>query len=551
MIRLGVFKLKSTMQVSKLTIPSLLRHGLLLYPESKVYTFNGASAQVHTYREIAARAARLANALSSIGVVRDDRVATFCFNHNVHLEAYLAIPASGAVLHTLNIRLFSDQLEFIVNDASDKVIIADGVVLGLLAKALRSAPSVEHLIIVGEYDKKLLDLFDINIIEYETFIGSMNESFDWVEPENEVDAAALCYTSGTTGNPKGVVYSHRSTWLHSNALSSAASLGLSTGDRCLVVVPMFHVNAWGLPYAAWLVGSDLILPGRYLQAAPLGKMITELAPTIASGVPVIWNDLIHYAEDNPVDFSSLRILSSGGSASPRSLIEAFRVKHGLSLIQGWGMTETSPICTLAIPPVGTPKDREVDYLVSAGRPVAGVSLRVVGFDGEVLANDGHSLGEIEVCGPWITASYYKDRNPECFNGIWLRTGDIGTIDSEGYLRISDRTKDVIKSGGEWISSVELENALMAHDSIYEAAIIGVPDDKWAERPLACVVLRPGYAVEALELREFLRDKVAKWWLPERWTFVEEIPKTSVGKFDKKVLRALFAQDKLTVVELKS
>ncbi len=541
--------MKSTMQHSKLSVPSLLRHGLTLFPNSKVFTFDGASSSVQTFFETAQRAARLANALKSLGINRDDRVATFCFNHNVHLEAYLAIPSSGAILHTLNIRLFSDQLQFIIEDSGDKVIIADGLVLGLLAKVLPRTPSVTHVIVNGEYDPRIASALSIPVLDYEELLRANSDHFDWIEPADETDAAALCYTSGTTGDPKGVVYSHRSTWLHSNAVTSSASLGLSGSDRCLVVVPMFHVNAWGIPYAAWMVGCDLVLPGRYLQAAPLAKMISDLEPTIASGVPVIWNDLVHFAEDNPVNLKSLRILSSGGSAAPRSLIEAFRDRFDIPMIQGWGMTETSPICTLAVLPRNTPKDKEIDYLVTAGRPVPGVSLRVVDEDGKIVPNDGKSLGEIEVSGPWITESYYKDRNPECFDGFWLRTGDIGFISNEGYLTISDRTKDVIKSGGEWISSVELENALMAHEAIYEASIVGVRDDRWIERPLACIVLRPGFEAKPEELRDFLVGKVARWWLPERWTFLSEIPKTSVGKFDKKVLRKMYSEHDMEVTEI--
>ncbi len=351
----------------------------------------------------------------------------------------------------------------------------------------------------------------------------------------------ICYSSGTTGNPKGVVYSHRSTYLH--AISALPLYGQrswnilgSKGDIALIVVPMFHAAAWGAPYACWFTGSTMIMPGRFLQAEPLASMIEMFRPTVSSGVPTIWNDLLHYLEEHPTDVSSLRMLTSGGSATPRSLIQEYLDKYGIPVVSGWGMTETSPVCTLAIPPSGTPRERLVDYLETAGKVVPGVELRIVGENQQVQPWDGKALGEIEVRGPWITAGYMGGHGVENFDDGWLRTGDIATVDSEGYVRIVDRTKDVIKSGGEWISSIELENAIMAHPAVAEAAVIAVPDDRWFERPLAFVVVKPGADLEVAELREFLSTRVAKWWLPERYSFVDAIPRTSVGKFHKKVLR---------------
>ena len=545
----GKYYLKSTMQDSKLSVTALFAHGALLYPDSKVITFDGAQGVTKTYSEIANRAGQLANALVALGITTDDRVATFCFNHNVHLEAYLAVPSMGAILHTLNVRLFADQLQYIINDASDKVIIVDSVVLGLLIKVLKGCKSVRHVLVVGDFDPGVFGEIAAGGVSYEETIAKFAPAFPWIEPDFETDAAALCYTSGTTGNPKGVAYSHRSTWLHSLVASSSATLAVSTADRALLVVPMFHANAWGIPYAAWMVGADMVMPSRFLQAQPLGAMIENLSPTIAVGVPTIWNDLMRYIDQNPVDFSSLRLVTSGGSAVPRSLIEAFRDKAHVALIQGWGMTETSPVCTLGIPPRGVDAQLDIEYRVTAGRPVIGVSIRIVDAQGNVVANDGKTMGEIQVSGPWVTGSYFKDPLPENFDRGWLRTGDMGTLDSECYLRVVDRSKDVIKSGGEWISSVELENAIMAHPLVYEAAVVGVPDVKWDERPLACVVIKPGSFLTASELSEFLFDKVAKWWLPERWSFVDEIPKTSVGKFDKKVLRNLYAEEKLVVIRV--
>ena len=541
--------MKGTMQSFQLGIRSILDHGATSFPDSKVYTYLGETTTVHTFADIASRAAQLAAALSEAGIVNADRVATFCFNHNQHLEAYYAVPAMGAVLHTLNIRLFEEQLRFVVNDAEDRFIICDGAVLPLLAKVLPECPSVELIIVVGPASADSLGLLgNTPWVDYEAFIAGKPTTFEWPEVDED-QAAAMCYTSGTTGNPKGVVYSHRSSWLHSIAAGSANSLGLNRNDRALVIVPMFHANAWGIPYAAFFAGADMIMPTRFLQAEPLAKMISDLHPTLASGVPTIWNDLLHYSEAHPVDMSSIRLLSAGGSAVPSALIEEYRAKFGVWIVQGWGMTETSPLCTLSIPPRDTPDGEWLRYITTAGAPVAGVELRIVDAEGVVQPWDGKSLGEIQVRGPWITGSYFHVENLDSFSDGWLKTGDIGSIDEEGYLRISDRTKDVIKSGGEWVSSVELENAIMAHPSVYEAAVIGIPDPKWDERPLACIVLKPGVQIDPQELKDFLAQRVAKWWLPERWSFIELIPKTSVGKFDKKVLRQSYAKGELQVTEV--
>jgi fatty-acyl-CoA synthase len=311
---------------------------------------------------------------------------------------------------------------------------------------------------------------------------------------------------------------------------------------------MFHVNAWGCVFTAFFAGVELIMPQMFLQGAPIIKMIRELRPTISLGVPTIWNDVLRVAEETPdTDLSSLRGILAGGSAVPRVMIETFRDVYGIDMIQGWGMTETSPLAAVSIPPAGTPREMEIEYRVKAGRVVAGVELRVTADDGTVLPRDGKTIGEFEIRGPWITGSYFGVDDPEKFRDGWLRTGDIGSLDGEGYMVVSDRTKDVIKSGGEWISSVELEVTMMAHPAVFEAAVIAVPDPKWQERPLCCVVLRPDATASAEELRDFLAERVVKWWLPERWTFIDTIPKTSVGKFDKKVLRAQYAEGELEVV----
>ncbi|HTX63774.1 MAG TPA: long-chain-fatty-acid--CoA ligase, partial [Acidimicrobiales bacterium] len=383
-------------------------------------------------------------------------------------------------------------------------------------------------------------------LDYDELLAASAPGFEWPDLDERA-AAAMCYTSGTTGNPKGVVYSHRSTWLHSAASMTANTLGLCERDRVLLVVPMFHANGWGAPYTAFFAGSELVMPQHLLQGAPLLKIIGDTKPTLAMGVPTIWNDLLHASETTPADMSSLRGVLAGGSAVPRSLIIEFRDRFGIPVIQGWGMTETSPLASVAIPPAGSDPSTHLDFRTKAGRIVAGIEVRTCDDDGNELPKDGVSVGEIEVRGPWVTASYYASDDPEKFHDGWLRTGDVGALDSIGFLTISDRTKDVIKSGGEWISSVELENAVMAHPAIFEAAVVAIPDEKWSERPLVCVVTKPGSDQPSpKELLAFLGDKVARWWLPDSWAFVDQIPKTSVGKFDKKVLRAQYAKGELTI-----
>jgi fatty-acyl-CoA synthase len=399
-------------------------------------------------------------------------------------------------------------------------------------------------VVVGDGDASALGK---NVLRYEDLLAAEAPGYDWPEID-EKSAAAMCYTSGTTGNPKGVVYSHRSTYLHSLAACTGYAFGIGEADTILLIVPMFHANAWGLTYAAWLAGADLLMPGRFLQAEPICRMIAAEKPTLSAAVPTIWNDVWRYGETNPVDLSSLRFVLCGGSAVPRALMEKFQEKYGVRIMQGWGMTETSPMAAVSIPPKTAPASEEMEWRARTGRVLGGVDLRIVDDAGKELPWDGTSAGEIEVRGPWITGSYYKDPAPEKFHDGWLRTGDVGTVDCHGYVQITDRAKDVIKSGGEWISSVELENALMGHPDVVEAAVIGVADDKWQERPLACVVRKPGTRVDAGALQQFLAERVARWWVPERWTFIDEVPKTSVGKFDKKVLRARHAAGGLAVEE---
>jgi fatty-acyl-CoA synthase len=539
------------MQDFPLTIGSILRFGVEVFGDSEVVTLmDGGERRRRRYAESAERAARLANALRQLGVSDDDRVATFMWNNAEHLEVYLAAPSMGAVLHTLNIRLFPEQVVYIANHAEDKVIVADCSLAPVLAKVLPEMTTVQTVLVTGEGDLSGLEAAGKQVLRYEEVLADASPSYDWPEDVDERSAAAMCYTSGTTGNPKGVVYSHRSCWLHSMAVCASNGTGLGADDRTLPIVPMFHANAWGQPYAAFMSGADLIMPDRFLQAEPVIGLIETERPTMSAAVPTIWNDILQFLRAHPDrDISSIRTILCGGSAVPRSLIQAFDEEFGITVVQGWGMTETSPLASTAKPPAGASGDLAWDYQSKAGRVMFGVEARLVDDDGNVLERDGKAVGEIEVRGPWVTASYYKDDDPEKFDNGWLRTGDVGTLDPQGYITLTDRAKDVIKSGGEWISSVDLEVQLMAHPSVLEAAVVGVPDEKWQERPLACVVPKEGEAVDPASLRDFLAARVAKWWLPERWAVIESVPKTSVGKFDKKVLRKQYADGELDVTTI--
>jgi fatty-acyl-CoA synthase len=537
----------STMQDFPLNVNHVFRHGRAVYANSEVVTFEGDACRRASYATVADRTERLAAALHRLGIREGDRVGTFMWNNQEHLEAYLAVPSMGAVLHTLNLRLFPEQLTYIANHAEDRLVLVDASLIPLLARVASEMKTVEQFIVVGEADASALGS---NVLSYEELLAAENDGYDFPDPgPDERSAAAMCYTSGTTGNPKGVVYSHRSTFLHSLLAGSASAFSISETDRILPIVPMFHANAWGLPYAGWMAGADFIMPGRFLQAEPLCRLIAAEKPTVSGAVPTVWLDILRYADANGADLSSLRLVPCGGSAVPRSLMEGLEQRHGVRMIQAWGMTETSPIAAIANVPKGTPESEDMEWRVKTGRVAAGVELRIVDDAGTVLPWDGESVGEIQVRGPWITASYYLEDDPAKFDNGWLRTGDVGTVEPNGFIQITDRSKDVIKSGGEWISSVELENKLMGHPQVLEAAVVAVPDERWDERPLACIVVAEGSTVKISDIKEFLAPQVAKWWLPERWAFISEVPKTSVGKFDKKVLRARYAEGDLEVHEV--
>jgi fatty-acyl-CoA synthase len=526
-----------------LTLHHIRRRMRTCSPRAQVMTLiEPGSVARASFAEVSERVDRLARALGRLGVERGDRVGTFAWNSQRHFELYFAIPCTGAVLHTLNIRLFADQLSYIVNHAEDRVIFVDDSLVGVLEGLAPSLQTVQHYVVMGDGDSGTLP----NVLRYEELLEEAGPGeFDYPEV-GERDAAALCYTSGTTGNPKGVLYSHRSISLHSTATLVRDALGLCRADRVLAVVPMFHANAWGLPHGAALAGADLIMPNRFLAAEPLAQLIAAERPTLMGCVPTIFADLLRYADDHPdLDLSSLSNATCGGSAVPRQLMKDFEERHDVRIFQAWGMTETSPVATFSRPTVREHEDAYWDQRAKQGRPLPWVELRLVDDAGAVVAWDGETTGEIEVRGPWIAARYFKDDSGEQkFDSGWLRTGDIAAVDEQGFVQITDRTKDVIKSGGEWISSVELENEVMSHPEVMEAAVIAKPDERWAERPLCCVVLCDGAHTTAPDLVEHLRGRVAKWWLPDEFAFLPEIPKTSVGKFDKKVLRGELAEGTL-------
>jgi fatty-acyl-CoA synthase len=546
--------MRSTMMDVPLTVTNIMRYGTTFYGGREVVTATDDGIRRRTYAEVGRRAAQLANALRKLGVDGDQRVATLMWNNAEHLEAYLAVPSMGAVLHTLNLRLDPAQLSYIASHAGDEVIIVDSTLIPLLAKILPGIASVRHILVTSSSDRTVPDLTVLegeghSVCGLEEVLAGEPGTFDWPELD-ERSAAAMCYTSGTTGNPKGVVYSHRSTYLHSMGVCMGNTFGLSERDRVLPIVPMFHANAWGLAYAAVMAGADLIMPDRFLQAAPLVALIEAERPTLAGAVPTIWNDVLRHVRENGGNLSSLRLVPCGGSAVPHALQQAYEDELSVRILHAWGMTETSPLGSVAHPPAGVSGDAAWHYRDSQGRLSVNVEARLVGAGGDFLPHDGEAAGEIEVRGPWITGAYYKDDDPEKFRDGWLRTGDVGSIDSEGFIRLTDRAKDVIKSGGEWISSMELENLLMAHPAVAEAAVIGVSDAKWGERPLAAVVLKAGGTVSAAELREFLSERVPKWQLPERWSFITEVPKTSVGKFAKTRMRDAYAKGEYTVEEVR-
>ncbi len=532
----------------QLTLDRIIEHANRLFPHKRITTMlPDGSLHRYTYADMYKRVKRMSKALGKLGVEPGDRVGTFAWNNYQHLELYYAIPGAGAVCHTLNIRLFPEQLVYVVKHAEDKVVFIDATLLPLYERVADQIDCVQHYVLLNA--PKDIQTKLPNITFYEDLINESDEDFEWLSTDENM-AMGLCYTSGTTGDPKGALYSHRSMYLHTMGANLASAIGLRESDIVLPVVPQFHAMAWGLPFACPMAGAEIIMPGPHLKPEPLAHLIESEKVTIAAGVPTIWTGLYYELKANPRDISSIRGLVVGGSAMPRALIEAFEKELDVNVIHAWGMTEMSPLGTISIPlssHLSLTKDEIWDIKAKQGYPVAGVEVRIVNEVGEELPWDGKHMGELQVRGPWISRQYFR-REPtaESFTADgWFRTGDVVTFTPDGYMQITDRTKDLIKSGGEWISSVELENVLMAHPQVMEAAVIAIPDEKWAERPLAAVVpTKDAGNLTADILVDFLSTKVAKFWLPDRLIFVEEIPKTSVGKFDKKVLRAAYANGEL-------
>jgi fatty-acyl-CoA synthase len=531
-----------TMQDRPLVLTHLFDRAERIFPRKEIVTaVAGGSRRRRTYGEWAERTRRLGAALDALGISADGRVATFCWNTDNHLELYFAAPCTGRVLHTLNIRLFPEQVTYIVNHAEDEVIFIDRSLLGLIGPLLPTFTTVRHLVVIDDGAPTPLPEGH-DFLDYEDLLAGQ-EPGD-LHVEDEWRAASMCYTSGTTGNPKGVVYTHRSTYLHTMAAMLSDTIGACERDVILPVVPMFHANAWGLAHAAVAAGAGLVMPGPNMAPTALAEMIESERVTLAAGVPTIWMGVLPELKGR--DTSALRCIPCGGSAVPKALSEAYREQVGMPILQAWGMTETSPVASVArltSAMDSLSEDARADLRAAQGLPVLGVELRIADqVSGEEQPWDGESRGELQARGPWITGDYYHDdRAPQSFTSDgWLRTGDVAVITPEGFVRIVDRTKDVVKSGGEWISSVELENEIMAHPKVAEAAVIGVPHPRWSERPLACVVVVEGEELTKDEVLEFLDGRVARWWLPDDVVFIDEVPKTSVGKFSKKDLRDRFA-----------
>ena len=513
-----------------------------LFPDKEVVTATPTGRERISYGQWAERTRRLGGALDDLGITSDGRVATFSWNTARHLELYFAPPCTGRVAHTLNLRLFPDQLTYIVNHAEDEVIFLDQSVAGLLWPLMDQFETVRHVVLMDD-GAPPPDPAEIgpDVHDYEELIADASP-VDWMSVE-ENRAGSMMYTSGTTGNPKGVVYSHRSMVLHTFGVMMADTIGVCERDVVLPVVPMFHANAWGLAHAGVATGATLVMPGADLSPVALAKLIEEERVTVAAGVPTIWMGVLPELAGR--DVSALRSIPCGGSAVPRSLSEGYREQTGMPILQAWGMTETSPIaavCHIKSTLDHLDDEAKADLRTSVGLVAPGVDFRVVDPEsGEELLWDGESRGELQVQGPWVARTYYNDeRAAESFTDDgWLRTGDVATVNSEGYISLVDRTKDLIKSGGEWVSSVELENEIMAHPDVIEAAVIGVASTKWGERPMACVVAAEGTSVSAEDILTWLKDRVPKWWMPDQVEFIDEVPKTSVGKFSKKTLRDRF------------
>jgi fatty-acyl-CoA synthase len=535
--------MRGLMQDRPLALPHVFHRAEQYFGHKRIVTATAQGETTTTIAEWAQRVRRLATVLDTLGVSADGRVGTFCWNTGRHLELYMAAPCTGRVLHTLNIRLFPEQLVYIANHAEDEVVFVDRSLLPLFTPHLDKLDTVRHVIVIDDgADAAIPD--DPRVSDYEELLAAAEPFEGTFTIEDENAAAAMCYTSGTTGNPKGVVYSHRSSVLHSLISLVADGAALSERDVVLPVVPMFHANAWGLPYGCLLAGSDLVFPGPNMTPDAIVELLERHRVTVTGGVPTIWMGMLPLLGDH--DLSSLRVILCGGSAVPRSLSEAYREAIGLPMLHAWGMTETSPIATMSTARShhdAMTEDERADVRARQGQAVPLVDLRISDPEtGEPQPWDDVATGEVQAAGPWIAKEYYRGEGggEQFTDDGWLRTGDVASVDRYGFFRLVDRTKDLIKSGGEWIGSVELENEIMAHPKVAEAAVIAIPHEKWVERPMACVVVKEGETLTAEEVIAHLEPRVAKWWLPDAVEFIDEVPKTSVGKFSKKTLRDKFA-----------
>ena len=541
--------MKGLMMETQLLISSIAQHAENFHGDREIVSVTADNPRHrYTIREAMERARRLANALAKLGVNQGDRVASLAWNDYRHLEVYYGVSVSGYVCHTINPRLFPEQIVYIINHAEDRFVCVDAMFLPLLEAIADKIPNVEGFIVMTD-EAHMPDTSLPNVMCYETLLAAESPEFDWPEFD-ERTASALCYTSGTTGNPKGVLYDHRSTVLHAFATLAIDVAGASSRDVVLPVVPFFHVNAWGIPYSAMIAGAKLVLPGPKMgDGEALYELMDSEDVTMALGVPTVWLALLQYTEKAGKRLDKLERSLVGGAAVPRAMIEAFRDKHGVELRQGWGMTETSPIGTVNTLKAGLEdlsKDEQLDLATKAGRGIFGVELRIVDDNGEELPWDGEAFGALQVRGPWVCSDYFKlegSGGTHTEDG-WFETGDVATVDREGYVAITDRTKDVIKSGGEWISSIELENTAMGHPAVAEAAVIGVAHAKWTERPLLVVTKAEGEEVSKEDLLAYFDGKVATWWIPNDVVFVDELPHTATGKIKKIELRKQFAEYRL-------
>lgn len=532
-----------------LLISSIAEHAARFHGSREIVSVTVDDPRHRTnWRNVVSRSRKLANALDRLGLERGDRVATLAWNDHRHLELYYSVSGAGYVCHTINPRLFADQLVFIINHAQDRWLFTDPLFLPLVEKLHPALETLEGIVVLTD-DAHLPETSLPNVRSYESLIGDEPDTYEWPDLD-ERSASALCYTSGTTGDPKGVLYDHRSTILHAYAGVAPDVLGLSSQDVVLPVVPLFHVNAWGIPYSAGITGAKLVLPGpKMADGEVLCSLFNDEAVTIALGVPTVWLALLQHTEKTGKRIETLKRTIIGGAAVPRSMIEAFRDKHGVEVRQGWGMTEMSPIGAVNTLKAGLEHlddDAQLDLATKAGRGVYGCELRIVDDEGTELPWDGEAFGALQVRGPWVCSDYFRldgTAGTHTDDG-WFTTGDVATIDPEGYVAITDRTKDVIKSGGEWISSIELENVIMGHPAVAEAAVIGVPHPKWTERPLLVVVLGEGKSADKAELLKYYDGRVADWWLPNDVVFVDELPHTATGKVKKLELRKQFADFKL-------